>query len=129
MGDRAVTDEPVSEVQEAGEPDLHQGGQRIGLERDLQAALRREINQLEAGLVIIDDGVERCVDTGFIDITARDASGSIVVIELKTGKAGRYVIGQISSYMGALVAEEPNSKVRAYLSRPASMQRRKLRPA
>jgi hypothetical protein len=45
-------------------------GQRIGLERDLQAALRIEIEQLEPGLTVIDDGAERSVDSGFIDITA-----------------------------------------------------------
>jgi hypothetical protein len=50
-------------------------GQRIGLERDMQAALRIAINQLEAGLVITDDGAERSVDSGFIDITARSRSG------------------------------------------------------
>jgi len=37
-------------------------GQRISLERDLQAALRTEIAQLEQGLTIIDDGAERSVD-------------------------------------------------------------------
>jgi hypothetical protein len=64
-------------------------GQRIGLERDMQAALRVEINQLEPGLTIIDEGVERSVDSGFIDITCRDGSGMTVVIELKAGPLGR----------------------------------------
>lgn len=67
--------------------------ERIGLERDLQKALRREISQLEAGLVIIDDGVERSVPSGFIDITAQDSSKAIVVIELKAGTADRAAIG------------------------------------
>ena len=42
------------------------------LERDLQNALRRNIAELERGLSIIDDGKERKVPAGFIDITARD---------------------------------------------------------
>ena len=74
---------PIKDVEEA----VNEHGQLFGLERDLQAALRRTIEQLEPGLEIIDDGAERSVSSGFIDITARDAGGSIVVIELKTGTA------------------------------------------
>jgi hypothetical protein len=90
-------------------------GQRIGLERDMQAALRITIEQLEPGLTIIDDGAERSVDSGFIDITARDASGAIVVIELKAGGAGQRAIAQILSYMGDVAAEEEGAKVRGIL--------------
>lgn len=90
-------------------------GQRIGLERDLQAALRREIHQLEDGLTIIDDGAERSVDSGFIDITAKDAAGVIVVIELKSGVAGRAAIGQILSYMGDVANEHDGGKVRGII--------------
>src|SRR5262249_44252247 len=81
-------------------------GQRIGLERDMQVALRIEIEQLEPGLTITDDGAERSVDSGFIDITARDRCGKTVVIELKAGVAGQRAIAQILSYMGDLAAEE-----------------------
>jgi hypothetical protein len=90
-------------------------GQRIGLERDMQAALRLEIDQLENGLSIIDDGAERSVDSGFIDITAQDLSGAIVVIELKTGVAGQKAVAQILSYMGDLKLEESNKVVRGIL--------------
>lgn len=89
-------------------------GRQIGLERDLQAALRSEIEQLEPGLTIIDDGAERSVESGFIDITAHDASGTTVVIELKTGSAGQRAIAQILSYMGDVAAEE-DGKVRGIL--------------
>ena len=90
-------------------------GQPIGLERDMQAALRIEINQLEAGLIITDDGAERSVDSGFIDITARDASGATVVIELKAGPAGQRAIAQILSYMGDVATEEEGGVVRGIL--------------
>ena len=83
---------------EVAEEAVDEHGQIIGLERDLQAALRRAIKQLEPGLEIIDDGVERSVSSGFIDITARDARGAIVVIELKTGTARQRAVGQILSY-------------------------------
>jgi len=89
-------------------------GQRVGLERDLQKALRREIEQLEPGLTIIDEGVERYVPSGYIDITARDRNGNTVVIELKAGTADRAAVGQILSYMGD-VAEEDSSAVRGLL--------------
>lgn len=44
----------------------------FGLERDLQQALRTNINQLEPKLRIIDDGKELNTAAGRIDITAID---------------------------------------------------------
>lgn len=72
-------------------------GQLVGLERDLRSALRLAIEQLEPGLEIIDDGAERSVASGFIDITARDARGAIVVVELKTGTARQGAVAQVLS--------------------------------
>ena len=89
--------------------------QLLGLERDMQSALRKAIEQLEPGLVIADGGTERSVASGFIDITATDDSGTVVVIELKTGTAGRGAVGQILSYMGDVAADEPERKVRGIL--------------
>ena len=80
--------------------------QRMGLERDLQNALRSKIEQLEPGLTVIDNGAERSVDSGFIDITARDSSGKTVVIELKAGDAGQRAVAQILSYMGDVSEED-----------------------
>ncbi|MCY3656287.1 MAG: endonuclease NucS [Chloroflexi bacterium] len=60
---------------------------KFGLERDLQHALRSNIEQLESGLKIVDGGKERVVEAGKIDVTARDADGRLVVIELKAGTA------------------------------------------
>ena len=94
---------------------VNEHGQLIGLERDMQAALRRAIEQLEHGLEIIDDGAERSVSSGFIDITAKDTKGSIVVIELKTGTARQKAVAQILSYMGDLADEEPEAEVRGIL--------------
>ncbi len=90
-------------------------GQRIGLERDLQAALRLEIAQLEPGMTVIDEGAERSVQSGFIDITARDAQGRVVVIELKTGTAGQRAVAQILSYMGDISDEEEGREIRGIL--------------
>jgi RecB family endonuclease NucS len=76
------------------------------LERDLQDALRRNIEQLESGLKIADGGKEQKVASGFIDITAQDQQGQVVVIELKAGTADRETIGQILGYMGDLSIKE-----------------------
>jgi hypothetical protein len=69
-------------------------------ETELHKALRANIEQLEAGLKIIDGGKERAVPSGKIDITAEDKNGKTVVIELKSGVADRDAVGQIASYLG-----------------------------
>jgi hypothetical protein len=84
----------------------------FGLERDLQLALRRSIEQLEPGLTIIDSDREQTVASGRIDITSRDQRGT-VVIELKAGAADRDDIGQILAYMGDLIENE--ARVRGIL--------------
>ena len=90
-------------------------GQLIGLKRDMQFVLRNSLEQLEPDLEIVDDGAERSVSSGFIDITARDARGKIVVIELKTGTARQRATAQILSYMGDVAEEEPDATVRGIL--------------
>jgi Endonuclease NucS len=75
----------------------------FGLERDLQAALRRNIEQLEPGLKITDGNKEQIVDSGRIDITAEDSNGTTVIIELKAGAADREAVSQILAYMGDLI--------------------------
>lgn len=86
----------------------------FGLERDMQSALRANIEQLEAGLKIIDDGKERITDAGRIDITASDAKKNVVIIELKAKAASAPDIAQILAYMGA-VAEADKKPVRGIL--------------
>ena len=88
--------------------------QRLSLERDMQVALRRNISSLESTLRIIDDGAERAVDSGFIDITCED-DNSIVVVELKAGKTDSRAIAQILGYMGDLQEEDDTKPVRGIL--------------
>ena len=64
---------------------------------------------------VIDDGAERSVASGFIDITTMDAQGAIVVVELKTGTARQGAVAQVLSYMGDIADEEPDHKVRGIL--------------
>ncbi|HEX8393276.1 MAG TPA: endonuclease NucS domain-containing protein [Longimicrobium sp.] len=112
--DHGLPDEPPvarGTTSEAAE----ETGRGLSLERDMQAALRVAIDQLEPGLVIIDDGAERSVDSGFIDITARDVTDAIVVIELKVGVAGQRAVAQILSYMGDVASEQAGTRVRGIL--------------
>ncbi|MDP3961235.1 MAG: endonuclease NucS [Pseudorhodobacter sp.] len=89
--------------------------QRLSLERDMQTALRENLSRLEPGLSVIDDGAERAVATGFIDILARDAAGAVVVIELKAGKTDARVIGQVLGYMGDIAAEDEPDALRGII--------------
>ena len=87
----------------------------FGLERDLQMALRRNIDQLQPGLTVADGDKEQIVASGRIDIKARDQHGRIVVIELKAGEPDRDSIGQILAYMGVLMNQDDETHVRGIL--------------
>ena len=87
----------------------------FGLERDLQLALRINIEQLGPDLKIIDGGKEKVTEAGRIDITAIDADDKVVVIELKAGTATDRVIAQILAYMGTVTDEFDNKQVRGIL--------------
>jgi endonuclease len=79
----------------------------FSLERDMQRAIRDNLKSLSSSYRIADDGAERSVQSGFIDITCEDdADGSLVVIELKAGKADGRAVAQILGYMGDLSEEE-----------------------
>jgi endonuclease NucS-like protein len=53
---------------------------------------------------------------GLIDITARDASGSTVIVELKAGPAGQRAAAQILSYMGDMARKEEGGTIRGILA-------------
>ncbi len=89
-------------------------GNGFGLERDLQTALRDNIEQLEPGLIIVDGGTEKSVATGRIDITAKDSQGNFVVIELKAGVAQDPALTQLLGYMGSMEPVE-NGQIRGIL--------------
>jgi RecB family endonuclease NucS len=55
------------------------------------------------------------LESGFIDITARDGEGRTVVIELKAGGAGQRAVAQILSYMGDVQVEEDDRVSRGIL--------------
>jgi hypothetical protein len=107
---------PQQDLREKNEipSDAESNRQRLSLERDMQAALRWNIASLDPSLTIIDDGSERAVDSGLIDITCDDGK-AIVVVEIKAGQADNRAIGQILGYMGDLLEEEDGRPVRGIL--------------
>ena len=104
-------------AEDTGSPaDSEPAKQKLSLERDMQKALRHDIKNLLKSLTIIDDGAERSVDSGFIDITCRDETdNAIVILELKADKADSRAIGQILGYMGDIAVEENEHQVRGIL--------------
>ena len=110
--DSDIPESEVSATEPTSEPEL---AQTISLEKDMQAAIRQNIIQIEQGLRITDGGRERSVETGFIDITAEDSESIPVVIELKTGVAGQRAVAQILSYIGSVMEEEGIDNVRGIL--------------
>lgn len=104
----SLSEADVEEIEDAA--DL-----KFGLERDMQDALRGNIGQLDPSLRIVDEGKERHVEAGRIDILAEDDAGARVVIELKSGEAPDAVIAQLLSYIGSLQAEDDSRPVRAIL--------------
>ena len=91
------------------------------LEFNLQASLRANLHKLEPGLKAIDGGKEELNR----DITAKDARGNIVVVEIKAVKAGQEAVAQLLAYMGEIAVQEriPRGKVRGILVAPAFQKR------
>lgn len=84
------------------------------LEKEMQSAVRKQLNALEPGLREADGGSELTVATGRIDILAEDAKGQLVVIELKAGDCPSGALEQALGYAEAL-SEERSKPVRAFL--------------
>jgi len=106
-------EKPDSEFEE--DNPLEPTGQAFHLERDMQAAVRRQIESLEPGLKIVDDNFERRVSTGEIDITAKDKDGGFVIIELKAGDCPKGALEQLMGYANDIRIEEEVEKVRLVL--------------
>jgi len=84
------------------------------LEREMQAAVRKQLEMLEPGLNEADGGSEIALPTGRPDIVAEDENGTLVVIELKAGACPSGALEQVLGYAEAL-SEDRGKPVRAYL--------------
>lgn len=94
---------------------LEPSGQAFQIEKEMQAAVRRQIGSLETGLQIVDGGIERSVTTGRIDIVAKDIQDLFVIIELKAGRCPRGALEQVLGYAKDIKDEEAGAKVRMIL--------------
>ena len=83
-------------------------------ERELKRLVRQQLELVEPGLVEADGGQEREVQSGRIDITARDRFGHFVVIELKAGPCPSGALEQVLAYSSDL-EEETGLPCRAVL--------------
>lgn len=118
--DKACLDLPLIDDIESGNL-LNSASTNMTIELNLQASLRAKLHKLEPGLKAIDGGKEVL----FRDITAKDARGNIVVVEIKAIKAGKESVAQLLAYMGELSIREgvPKKAVRGILVAPAFQRR------
>jgi hypothetical protein len=78
----------------------------LSLERDLHSYLASRVHEIEAGLSLVENGVEHPTEAGRIDLLAKDANNRLVVVELKAGRAKDSALGQLLGYMGCLSTGE-----------------------
>lgn len=115
MGSDKVTVE-VPETSERGSV-IPESAPESLLERDLRNSLVRDLgNAFGQDLELI--GAEVAVEVGRVDILAKDAAGSIWVVELKNKTCTRDVVGQVLSYVGATRKQYPGSLVRGVVVGP-----------
>jgi len=76
----------------------------ISLERDIEDHLINNLEVIEPGLKFVKRQYH--TDVGRIDILAKDANETPVVIEVKAGEAKDSAIGQIARYIGWLSQQE-----------------------
>jgi hypothetical protein len=111
-GAESLASDPTVEEEDADTSAA--SGAYFKLEKEMQAAIRSQLQSLESGLVAVDDGVEVSTATGKIDILAKDQQGMLVAIELKAGLCPSGAIEQALGYAQAL-ADERGENVRAIL--------------
>jgi hypothetical protein len=91
---------------------------QISLESDLETFILKDLGSIESGLTCYEGeiGEQFSVDSGRIDILAKDAGDGFVVIELKAGKATDSVLAQVLSYMADVKkALAGKNKVRGFI--------------
>ncbi len=87
-----------------------------GSEAEMQRTLAQRPEWIEEGLTVLD--VELPVSVGGLDLYARDASGQLVVVELKRARAGQEAVHQLQRYVAA-VRNLTGEPVRGIVAAPA----------
>lgn len=87
-----------------------------GSEAQMQQALAENPDLIEPGLELL--GRELLVDSGGIDLYARDTQGNYVVVELKRGKATQNAVSQLARYVRSVESVVGSGHVRGILAAP-----------
>jgi len=115
-GDDIDEDEPEPEDDDASEVESEKIS--LTMEKDLELFLYNDISSLDPGLDLnLPEEIESRqspVEGGWIDILAKDADGTYVVIELKPGKAKDQALAQLLAYMVG-ISEKYDSRARGIL--------------
>ncbi|MGM4920521.1 endonuclease NucS domain-containing protein [Tardiphaga sp. 841_E9_N1_2] len=106
--------DPKEEDLVQDEANANAAGLAFRLEKEMHAAVRKQLANIESGLIEDDGGKEVSVATGYIDIVARDTQRKLVVIELKAGKCPPGAMEQALGYAQAL-SDERGEDVRVLL--------------
>jgi RecB family endonuclease NucS len=78
--------------------------QIAGYEKDMGDMIMKEPNMIEKGFKTINR--EYSTENGFIDILGKDKYGNLMIIELKSRKAGVNAVKQLKRYLTAFKNEE-----------------------
>lgn len=124
--DPAPIHEATAKIKEEIETDEEtdsEGSAEFAYEADLRNYLAKNLSVIEPGLKLFQEeeegitGVEFPVGGRFIDILAVDATGALVVIELKVSRGYDRVVGQLMRYMAWIQKNqaEPGQKVRGII--------------
>lgn len=98
----------------------------VSRERDVENYLAENLDALEDGLALKEDGQQYQTPVGRIDLLAEDRNGAPAVIELKRGTAKDSALGQILGYLeeiggedvrGIIVAERFSSRLQKAVQR------------
>lgn len=87
-----------------------------GSEAQMQEALAQHPELIEAGLTLLDR--ELLVESGGIDLYAKDKHGQFVVVELKRGKATQNAVSQLARYVRSVETMVGQGQVRGILAAP-----------
>lgn len=100
--------DPTAETQE-------EDSDVFALESHLRDFLASNLDRIEPGLSLFDQGVEYAIAGGRIDLLGKGSDGKFVVIELKLSRGRNKTIGQILHYMGWVDKELGNGPCRGYI--------------